>query len=56
MNKFVRTVVTASVLVSGPAFAQDQAKHATDKRPLRDSQQPRGPTTRSRLATHTTQM
>ncbi|HEY4050756.1 MAG TPA: hypothetical protein VGM27_28145 [Acidobacteriaceae bacterium] len=38
MNKLVRTLVTASVLVSGSAFAQDQAKHASDKQPLRDSQ------------------
>jgi hypothetical protein len=38
MNKLVCTLVTASVLVSGSAFAQDQAKHASDKQPLRDSQ------------------
>jgi hypothetical protein len=38
MNKFVCTLITASVLVSGSAFAQGKAKPATDTQPLRDSQ------------------
>lgn len=39
MNKFVCTLVTASVLVSGGfAVAQEKTKSPTDKRTLRDSQ------------------
>ncbi|WP_213803461.1 hypothetical protein [Granulicella sp. dw_53] len=36
MNKVVCTLVTASVLVSGSAFAQDKTKHSAQ--PLRDTQ------------------
>jgi hypothetical protein len=38
MNKLVCTLVAASVLVNGSAFAQSNAKPAADKQPLRDSQ------------------